>query len=261
MASSLILLLSIAAASGDAPTIKIETPVGGWTTERIITLRGTAENAAPLGTLNVNGVERPLPLPGGRFEATFALGRGENAIEVLAPAKEGADVARDRLILHAQVPRVDLQVILYWDTDRTDVDLHVVEPSGEVVNYTNKEGKSGGRLDRDDVDGYGPEIYSLGAAPAGKYVVKAHYFGDRGTGQTTATVSVVAREGTAEERRWRYVTPLVRAGEEVILTEIDLPAPGLAWVRESTKTKNVKKKIRDSALPHAQTQREVHEGH
>lgn len=261
MAPTLILLLSLAAAGEETPKIQIESPVGGWTTARIITLRGTATNAAALGTLNVNGVERPLPLKGGRFEATFALARGENAIEVLAPAKKGSQVARDRLILHAQVPRVDLQVVLYWDTDRTDVDLHLVEPSGEVVNYTNKQSKAGGRLDRDDVDGYGPEIYSLGTAPAGKYVIKAHYFGDRGTGQTTATVSVMAREGTAEERRWRYVTPLVRQGEEVILSEIDLPAPGWAWSRESTKDQNVKTRIRDSALPHSHSAGQGHVGH
>jgi uncharacterized protein YfaP (DUF2135 family) len=212
-----------------APAVKIDAPASGWTTERVITVTGRATDAADLGVLTVNGVERPLPLAGGQFSATFALGRGNNAIEVIAPSKDGKGApARDRVTLYAEIPRVDLQVLLFWDTDGTDVDLHVTEPSGEVVNYTNPvSSKSGGRLDRDDTDGYGPEIFSLGAAPAGEYQIAAHYYGDRGTGQTSATVMIVAREGTDEERRWRFEVPLTRTGELAVLARIDLPPPGM----------------------------------
>lgn len=221
----LSLVTTIAAAT---PSIDIEAPASGWTTSRVITLEGRAEGLKPLGMLTVNGVERPLPLSGGRFSATFALGRGQNAIEVIGyDARTGAPV-RDRMTLYAKIPKVDLQVLLFWDTDGTDVDLHITEPGGEIVNYTHKVSEStGGRLDRDDTDGYGPEIYSLGSAPSGVYEIAAHYFGDRGTGQTTATVSIVAREGTDEERRWRFEVPLTRTGEKAVLTKIDLPPPGM----------------------------------
>lgn len=242
------LLAGLAAAP---PTLRIESPVGGWTTSRIVTLRGVAEGAAPLGVLNVNGMERPLPIAGGRFEATFALARGENAIEVVASDLAGGAPARARLNLYAQIPRVDLQVVLYWDTADTDVDLHVREPDGTVVNYMRKEGASGGRLDRDDTDGYGPEIYSLGAALTGEYVIKAHYFGDRGTGPTTATLHVVAREGTEEERRWRFQTALVRAGEEVVVARIELPPAGMSLAESSAMLDGTPRRSRDSALPHA----------
>ena len=234
-----------------APTVKIDAPASGWTTERVITLTGRATDSVELGVLTVNGVERPLPFPGGQFSATFALGRGNNAIEVIAPAKDGKTApARDRIALYAEIPRVDLQVLLFWDTDGTDVDLHVTEPSGEVVNYTNPVGsKSGGRLDRDDTDGYGPEIYSLGAAPAGAYQIAAHYYGDRGTGQTSATVMIVAREGTDEERRWRFEVPLTRAGEAATLATIDLPPPGMSFDRDP-KQSGDPKTTKDSPLPH-----------
>lgn len=248
-------MLTVAALSllvAAPPVVRIESPVAGWTTQRIITVRGSTENAAPLGVLNVNGVERPLPLGGGSFEATFALGRGENAIEIIAPSTDGSPPGRARLNLHAQIPRVDLQIILFWDTDQTDVDLHVKEPSGEIVNYTHTEAASGGRLDRDDTDGYGPEIYSLGSSPAGVYEVMAHYFGDRGTGQTTATVIVVAREGTDEERRWRFEVPLVRQGEKVTLARVDLPPPGMALDDEGKGVLDKKlQHERDARLPHA----------
>jgi uncharacterized protein YfaP (DUF2135 family) len=234
-----------------APTVKIEAPASGWTTERVITVTGRATDAAELGVLTVNGVERPLPLAGGQFTATFALGRGHNAIEVIAPAKDAkAAPARDRVTLYAEIPRVDLQVLLFWDTDQTDVDLHVTEPSGEEVNYTNRVStKTGGTLDRDDTDGYGPEIFSLGAAPSGVYEIAAHYYGDRGSGQTSATVMIVAREGTDEERRWRFEVPLTRAGEKALLAKIDLPPPGMSFDRDP-KEKGAPSHVKDSALPH-----------
>lgn len=63
--------------------------------------------------------------------------------EVVAPSADGREVGRARVQAFAQVPRVDLQVILLWDIEQTDVDLHVKEPSGEVVFYKNREGSSG----------------------------------------------------------------------------------------------------------------------
>jgi uncharacterized protein YfaP (DUF2135 family) len=196
-----VLALTLTIASSP-PLVKITAPLSGWTTQRLVTVTGTAEGAAPLAMLSVNGVERPLPIQGGIFEATFALGRGENAIEVIAPAADGAsEPGRAR---------------------------NVREPSGEEVNYTSKESESGGRLDRDDTDGYGPEIYVLAAAPSGVYEIAAHYFGDHEeSGQTSATVMVIAREGTDEEMRWRFEVPLVREGEMVELATIDLPPPGI----------------------------------
>jgi uncharacterized protein YfaP (DUF2135 family) len=107
---------------------------------------------------------------------------------------------------------------------------------------------SGGRLDRDDTDGYGPEIFSLGAAPAGDYQIAAHYYGDRGTGQTSATVMIVAREGTDEERRWRFEVPLTRAGEVAMLAKIDLPPPGMS-LDSDPKKKGDPTTTKDADLP------------
>ena len=244
--------LAFVLAAGAPPTVRFEAPPSGWTTARVITVNGRAAHTGALGVLTVNGVERPLPIAAGQFSATFALGRGENAIEVIAPAADGkSPPARAGIRLYAQVPRVDLQVLLFWDTDGTDVDLHVTEPSGEVVNYTNTvSADSGGRLDRDDTDGYGPEIYTLGTAPTGTYTIAAHYFGDRGTGQTTATVMVVAREGTDDERRWRFEVPLTRAGEQVILAEIELPPPGMSFERDP-KAPGGERRERDAPMPSA----------
>ncbi len=57
--------------------------------------------------------------------------------------------------------------MITWNTDTTDVDLHVIEPSGEECFYRHRNTRrSGGRLTQDVTQGYGPEMYVLPARPA-----------------------------------------------------------------------------------------------
>jgi len=85
----------------------------------------------------------------------------------------------------------DVQVTLTWDT-ATDQDLWVTDPEGEVIYYGNPASETGGELDRDDVDGFGPEnvFWESGTAPAGEYKVEVDYFS--GSGVTNYTVLVQA---------------------------------------------------------------------
>lgn len=62
-----------------------------------------------------------------------------------------------------------------WDTDMTDIDLHVIEPSGEKAYYGNRRTEIGGQVSRDFTQGYGPEEYTLRAACTGNYKVSAKY--------------------------------------------------------------------------------------
>lgn len=70
----------------------------------------------------------------------------------------------------------DIVVITNWNVDNTDVDLHVLEPTGETCYYGNKNTEIGGRLTIDVTDGYGPEMYVLRDAPAGIYKVMLNYY-------------------------------------------------------------------------------------
>lgn len=64
-----------------------------------------------------------------------------------------------------------LQISLSWSTP-TDQDLHVVDPSATEIYFANKLSSTGGELDRDDINGYGPEnIFWLDNAPDGSYKV------------------------------------------------------------------------------------------
>jgi hypothetical protein len=86
---------------------------------------------------------------------------------------------------------VGLLVWLGWDTDHTDIDLHVVEPSGNEVYYSNKRSIIGGHLSRDFTDGYGPECYLLKNPVPGQYKVRAKYFRSHQQSALTGATSAV----------------------------------------------------------------------
>ena len=83
------------------------------------------------------------------------------------------------------------RVRLSWDTASTDVDLHVVDSLGNRAYYGSLQGVPGGMLDRDDRDGWGPEIYQqFSTAGASYYDIGVHYYTDNGFGPTAAEVEV-----------------------------------------------------------------------
>jgi hypothetical protein len=73
----------------------------------------------------------------------------------------------------------DLLITMMWNTDQTDVDLHIGEPSGEVCSYQNKDTRIGGHITQDITTGFGPEMYTLPDAMKGKYDVSVNLFGNR----------------------------------------------------------------------------------
>jgi uncharacterized protein YfaP (DUF2135 family) len=74
---------------------------------------------------------------------------------------------------------VDLRIVIDWNKDETDIDLHVIEPGGEECYYSNHETKRGGRISEDFTQGYGPEEYEIKKAGNGTYHVQVKYYGDR----------------------------------------------------------------------------------
>ncbi len=85
----------------------------------------------------------------------------------------------------------EVHITLTWD-NATDVDLHVIEPSGEEIFFSHKSSATGGQLDVDDIDGFGPEniFWPEGRAPSGQYIVDVVYFASRGRGLSNYTVTV-----------------------------------------------------------------------
>lgn len=95
------------------------------------------------------------------------------------------------LVQGVRVKVGDPQFTLIWD-GQADIDLHVIEPGGSHIFWERRHGESGGELDVDDMDGFGPEnIYWVvdrtdegeavkGPGPAGEYRWYVHYYGGHG---------------------------------------------------------------------------------
>jgi len=83
----------------------------------------------------------------------------------------------------------DIVIVVNWNIDNTDIDLHVIEPTGEECFFGNKNTEIGGRLTKDVTNGYGPEMYVLEKAVPGIYKVSLNYF--RSTQTRTASKAKV----------------------------------------------------------------------
>jgi hypothetical protein len=132
----------------------------------------------------------------------------------------------ERVTLHPKLRRlldVDVRIVLTWDTDQTDMDLWVTEPSGEKCDYSHNRTASGGRMSADFTGGYGPEEYLLRRSPRGTYRIEANYYGSRApslTGPTTVQATVVTDFGRAQERRRTLTLRLADAKDVVQIGEV-----------------------------------------
>jgi uncharacterized protein YfaP (DUF2135 family) len=187
-----------------------------------VTKRPKAKSPA---LLVVNGVAMPLALDeGGRFERPYAFGSGSNSIEVRAPDRDTRRRVQfyDSYAAHSQAR---LRVVLSWDSDGTDLDLHVVAPDGDHVWYGSRVGANGGALDVDVTTGYGPEIYANPVPPTGVYHIFVNYYGSGAAGQrvTTAQVAIVTQENTLAEKHQVVRVPMRKAGELTLIKSFVYP--------------------------------------
>ncbi|MEP0480176.1 MAG: DUF2135 domain-containing protein, partial [Nonlabens sp.] len=73
----------------------------------------------------------------------------------------------------------DLRILVDWNHNDTDIDLHIVDPNLEECFYSHPTTKMGGQLSKDMTQGFGPEQYTLSQAKKGDYYIKVKYYGDR----------------------------------------------------------------------------------
>jgi hypothetical protein len=87
-----------------------------------------------------------------------------------------------------------VQVSVTWDS-ASDVDLHVVDPSGERIYWANRTSASGGQLDLDSnagcsIDNVNNENIKWTTAPNGTYTVAVDYWSSCGVGATQYVVTI-----------------------------------------------------------------------
>jgi len=99
---------------------------------------------------------------------------------------------------------VDVRIILTWDADLTDIDLWVIEPSGEKAYYSHPRSTIGGNVSRDFTQGYGPEEYILKKAMRGMYKVQVNFYGSSAqtlSGAVTLQLDLYTNYGRRNEKK------------------------------------------------------------
>lgn len=143
---------------------------------------------------------------------------------IVATSDKKLDTSRFDKRLLASLP-LDLRVVMTWDADNTDIDLHVTDPSGERCSYQNHLTAQGGRMTNDFTGGYGPEEFSLRRARPGKYKIEANFYGSSQqviAGATTLQVKLFSKFGTARQKEQLITLRLKEASETVFVGEFEV---------------------------------------
>jgi len=216
------------------PASSVNTPVGQANTARISgEIKATPKNNEP-GRLIVNGVSMPLKIDdSGHFDRPFSFPNGSNSVEVRSP--DGQQRHRTQFLnTSGGATPAKLRVLLAWDSDGTDLDLHLVTPDGAHIWYGNRSAANGAALDVDVTTGYGPEIFAMPAPIKGQYLVYVNYYGggyrgdDEGGDEavqplTTAQVTVITEEGTPNEKMETFLIPMRAVGELTLVKAFSYP--------------------------------------
>ena len=120
---------------------------------------------------------------------------------------------------------VKLRIVMSWDADETDIDLHVLEPNGEEAFYGHRRTAEGGFVSEDVTTGYGPEEYLKKELESGVYKVLTNYFASHQTaltGPATVTATVYTDWGTAAEKRQVLTLRLDKPKDKQLIGEVKL---------------------------------------
>jgi Ca-activated chloride channel family protein len=146
-------------------------------------------------------VQKIYPSGGSNLQAGLELGyqqvlanfRGEYVNRVLFLSDGTEMSARLR---GAGAKSGDVRISLLWN-NTNDLDLHVIDPSGEHIYYGHKRSRSLGELDVDmNVSSFTTKpvenvYWPLGQAPSGHYRVRVVFFTNRERRETPFTVEVL----------------------------------------------------------------------
>lgn len=118
-----------------------------------------------------------------------------------------------------------LRIVMSWDADETDIDLHVMEPKGEEAYYGHRRTSDGGFVSQDVTTGYGPEEYLRKELTEGKYQILSNYFASHQTsltGAVTITVTIYTDWATEKEKMQIMTLRLDKPKDKFLIGEVEL---------------------------------------
>lgn len=200
----------------------------------------TAKHSQPDANTNlparlvVNGVAMPLKInDSGEFDRPYAFPAGSNSVEIRSA--DGSQQKRVQFYDGGQGgTAARLRILLSWDSDNTDLDLHVITPDGGHAWYGQRALANGAAIDVDVTTGYGPEIFATPTPLPGQYLVYLNYYGggyyradnDTHAAQsplTVATITIISAEGTVNEKQQSFNVPVRAPGELTLVNRFHYP--------------------------------------
>jgi len=139
--------------------------------------------------------------------------------------KYSSDLDESKLIKehHKKEESSDLRIIVDWNHNDTDIDLHIIDPNLEECSYKHKNTQIGGHISQDMTQGFGPEQFILKKAIKGSYYIKVNYYGDGKQRIETPTfmkVTIFKNQGKSNEEKTIRVIRLTRQDNQQILTKV-----------------------------------------
>ena len=134
----------------------------------------------------------------------------------------------------------DVQITLVWN-NQADLDLHVFDPYNDEIWWKYKDSYSGGILDVDDTDGYGPEnvYWPQGEAPSGNYEVYLNYYvwNNQPWRPLTSNYSILIN-AFGKIRRF---TGTISLGETIHIKDFDQNGLKSVYIKKSKEISNERK--------------------
>jgi len=117
----------------------------------------------------------------------------------------------------------DVRVVVDWNHNDTDIDLHIIDPNLEECFYNHAKTKIGGNMSPDMTQGFGPEEFTLKKAIKGDYFIKIKYYGDRYQkieNPTFMKITIFRRYGSKDESKSVQIIRLTKKDDEEIIAKI-----------------------------------------
>ncbi|MFD2914903.1 VIT domain-containing protein [Psychroserpens luteus] len=120
---------------------------------------------------------------------------------------------------------LDIRVVVDWNHNDTDIDLHIIDPNLEECFYSHPKTKLGGIMSPDMTQGFGPEEFVLEKAKKGDYFVKIKYYGDRyqkADNPTFMKVTIYKYYGTNRESKEIKMIRLTNKDEFEMIAKVTI---------------------------------------
>jgi len=128
------------------------------------------------------------------YSVTFSINSGPNTVSVEVYDENNTIYARmgPWNVVGVIMP-TSLVVTLWWNTNGTDIDLHMSPDNGTTHCYYRSLTAGEMKLDYDNTSGYGPEHITIdNATGTNTYKIKVYYYADHNTNDPPSTTPTTA---------------------------------------------------------------------